>query len=183
MANGHGGARPGAGKPRKALSDKIAEGNPGKRKLTVMEFTGTADLHGEDMPPPRAFLSAKQKDGKDLLAAEVYEDTWRWLNDRGCARLIPAQMVEQYAVAISRWIQCEESVTEYGFLARHPTTGNAIPSPYVAMSQSYSKQANNLWFQIQQIVKENCASEYTGAAPTPHDSMMERLLSARRGGA
>ena len=51
-------------------------------------------------------------------------------------------------MAISRWIQCEECITEYGFLAKHPTTGNAIPSPYVSMSQSFSKQANNLWFQI-----------------------------------
>ena len=67
-----------------------------------------------------------------------------------------------------------------GFLAKHPTTGNAIPSPYVAMSQSFSKQANNLWYQIYQVVKENCSVEYKGA--TPHDDMMERLLSARRGG-
>ena len=44
MANGHGGARIGAGQKKKALSDKLVEGNPGKRKLTVMEFTDTADL-------------------------------------------------------------------------------------------------------------------------------------------
>ena len=72
------------------------------------------------------------------------------------------------------------SIREFGFLAKHPTTGNAIPSPYVAMSQSFSKQANNLWYQIYQVVKENCSVEYKGA--TPHDDMMERLLSARRGG-
>lgn len=48
------------------------------------------------------------------------------------------------------------------------------------MSQSFSKQANNLWYQIYQVVRENCAVEYRGA--TPHDDMMERLLTARRGG-
>ena len=42
MANGHGGARIGAGQKKKALSDKLVEGNPGKRKLTVMEFTDTS---------------------------------------------------------------------------------------------------------------------------------------------
>jgi len=31
MANGHGGARIGAGQKKKALSDKLVEGNPGKR--------------------------------------------------------------------------------------------------------------------------------------------------------
>ena len=51
MANGHGGARIGAGQKKKALSERIVEGNPGKRKLTVMEFTDTADLQGETMPP------------------------------------------------------------------------------------------------------------------------------------
>ena len=179
MANGHGGARIGAGQKKKPLADKLLDGNPGKRKLTVIDFSDTADLTGEAMPPPRDFLAARQKNGKELLAAEVYRATWAWLRERGCASLIPAQLLEQYAMAISRWIQCEEAITEYGFLAKHPTTGNAIPSPYVAMSQSFGKQANNLWYQIYQVVKENCASDFKGA--TPHDDMMERLLSARRG--
>jgi hypothetical protein len=178
MANGHGGARIGAGQKKKALADKVLEGNPGRRKLTIMDFTDTADLEGQVMPPPREYLAARQKNGKELLAVNVYESTWQWLDARGCAHLIPAQILEQYAMAISRWIQCEECITE--FLAKHPTTGNAIPSPYVAMSQSFGKQANNLWFQIYQIVRENCASEFKGA--TPHDDMMERLLMARRGG-
>ena len=118
MANGQGGARIGAGRKKKALADNIADGNPGKRKLTVLDFTDcAADLEGQQMPPPKAFLAARQKNGKDLLAVQVYEETWRWLADRECARLVPAQILEQYAMAISRWIQCEECITEYGFLA------------------------------------------------------------------
>ena len=88
------------------------------------------------------------RDGKDLLAVEVYTETWNWLSERNCATLISTQIIEQYAMAISRWIQCEECITEYGFLAKHPTTGNAIPSPYVSMSQSFSKQANTLCFLL-----------------------------------
>lgn len=62
MANGHGGARIGAGQKKKALSDKLVEGNPGKRKLTVMEFTDTADLQGETMPAaPRLSGGAAEK--------------------------------------------------------------------------------------------------------------------------
>ena len=179
MANGHGGARIGAGQKKKALSDKLVEGNPGKRKLTVTEFTDTADLQGEKMPRVRDYLAGGQTNGKELLAVEVYERTWTWLHERGCAHLIPAQILEQYAMAISRWIQCEEAITEYGFLAKHPTTGNAIQSPYVAMSQNFMSQTNRLWMEIYQIVKENCSSEYGGA--TPQDDVMERLLSARKG--
>ena len=44
-------------------------------------------------------------------------------------------------------------------------TGNAIPSRYVSMSQSFSKQANNLWLHIYQVVWESCSSEYKGATP------------------
>jgi len=180
MANGHGGARVGAGGKKKALADKILDGNPGKRKLEVIEFTNTADLEGNIMPPPREYLAAKQKSGKESIALEVYERTWEWLNARHCSHLVTSQLIEQYAMSVSRWVQCEECITEYGFLAKHPTTGNAIPSPYVAMSQSFMKQVNNIWYQIYQVVKENCASDYKGV--TPHDDVMERLLLARRGG-
>ena len=174
-----GGARAGAGAKRNPLADKIAEGNPGRRKLTVIDFQDTADLEGQPMPKPSAMLSATQKDGKTLVAAEVYEKTWTCLAERGCAALVSPQLLERYAMSVARWIQCEEAITEYGFLAKHPTTGNAIPSPYVAMSQSFMKQVNNLWFQIYQIVKENNAADYRGM--TPHDDAMERLLKARRG--
>ena len=53
-----GGARAGAGAKRKPLADKIAEGNPGRRKLTVIDFQDTADLEGQPMPKPSAMLSA-----------------------------------------------------------------------------------------------------------------------------
>jgi hypothetical protein len=122
-----GGARIGAGQKKKPLADKILEGNPGRRKLMVMEFTDAAELEGESMPPPRDYLAAKQKNGKTTLAVEIYEKTWQWLKERRCVHLIPAQLIEQYAQSVARWIQCEECITEFGFLAKHPTTGNAIP--------------------------------------------------------
>ncbi len=61
-----GGARMGAGAKKKPLSDKIAEGNPGKRTLTVIDFDNTSvNLEGQPMPKPSKLLSAKQKDGFD----------------------------------------------------------------------------------------------------------------------
>ncbi|MEL7654287.1 MAG: P27 family phage terminase small subunit [Bacillota bacterium] len=168
----------GAGKKAKPLADKLLDGNPGRRKLKVIEFSGVADMDGVSMPPPREFLSAKQRDGKTLIAVEIYETTWNWLNENRCAHLVPGQLIEQYAMSVSRWIQCEEYITDFGFLAKHPTTGNAMPSPYVAMSQTYMKQVNNIWYQIYQIVRENCATEFKGISP--QDDAMERLLSMRK---
>lgn len=174
-----GGARPGAGRPQKPLADKINEGNTGKRPLQVIEFKNMDDLKGEEMPKPSRMLSAKQKNGKKLLAASIYKKTWAWLEKRGCAVFVSPDLLERYAMSAARWIQCEEAVTEWGFLAKHPTTGNAIQSPYVAMSQSYMSQTNHLWDEIYQIVKDNCSSEYKG--DSPQDDIMERLLRSHDG--
>lgn len=170
-----GGRRVGAGRKPKALTDKIAAGN----LHGTMVLPEPAEIEGVDVPPIKEYLKAKQKNGKDLRAEAVYVETWEWLKERGCEMLVNTQLIEQYAMSVSRWIQCEECISEYGFLAKHPTTGNAIASPYVTMSQSYLKQVNQVWYQIYQIVKENCSVEYGGK--NPQDDLMERLLSARKG--
>ena len=170
-----GGARPGTGPKRKALTDKISAGTAS----AALVLPEPADIVGADVPPVREFLKAQQKSGFDLCAEDVFRDTYRWLQARGCEKLVNTQLIEQYAMAVSRWIQCEQAISEYGFLAKHPTTGNAIASPYVSMSRDYMKQVNAVWFQIYQVVRENCAVEYGGASP--QDDLMERLLSARKG--
>lgn len=115
---------------KKALLDKLVDGNPGKRKLTIMEFSDTADLRREKMPQPRDFLAANQKNGREFLAVDIYERTWEWLHERGCSHLIPVQILEQYAMAISHWIQCEEAISEYGFLRRNSPGGLPGLFPY-----------------------------------------------------
>ncbi len=170
-----GGARAGAGRKPKATAEKYANGNPGGRKLTVVEFEG-ATLEGCEMPEVKEYLKAKQKDGTYTCAEEIFKETWEWLCERKCEQLVTPQQIEQYAMSIARWIQCEEAVSQFGFLAKKPT-GTVISSPYVIMGREYMKQANAAWFQIYQIVKENCSVEFKG--PTPQDDAMERLLRAR----
>ena len=134
-----GGARPGAGRPRKALTEKIAEG---KSAEVMMQPT---DIESAETPPVREFMQELQRDGTKLLADEVYTETYQWLKERSCEKIVSRQLVEQYAMSISRWIHCEQIVTKYGYISKHPTTGAAIASPYVAMSQNYMKQANQIW--------------------------------------
>ena len=175
-----GGCRPGAGRKPKALAEKLASGNPGGRKLTTLDFAcDAAELQGAQMPPVKEYLKSKQKDGSVTCAEEIFKETWQWLRERKCDQLIPAQQIEQYAMSVARWIQCEEAVSEYGFLAKKPT-GTVISSPYATMGREYMNQANAAWYQIHQVVKENCSVEYSG--PTPQDDVMERLLRARSGG-
>ena len=173
-----GGARIGSGRKSKALTEKIETGNPGGRKLKVIQLPKGSELKGEDIRDAKEYLNAKQKNGELLGADEIFKNTWKWIKERGCDQLISTQLVEQYAMSVARWIQCEQAISEYGFLAKHPTTGAACASPYVQMSQAYMKQINSVWYQIFQVVKENCSEDFVG---TPQDDMMEMLLRKRKG--
>ena len=175
-----GGARVGAGRKRKATIEKFENDNPGHRKLEVIDVPDTfegAELEAVDMPQVKDYLSAQQRDGKNLEAADIYKTTWLWLKKLGCEKLVNTVLIENYAMSVARWIQCEEAISKYGFLGKHPTSGNPIQSPYVAMSQSFMKQSTLAWLQIFQVVKENCTVDFRG--PNPNDDMMERLLRTR----
>ena len=170
------------GRPKKSVIDKAAAGNPGKRKLKVLDIPDNlegVELEGAEMPPPEEYMLADQKDGKPLKAAEVYEQTYKWLKSLGVEKAVNIQLINQYAMSVARWIQCEEAISKFGMLALHPTVKTPIQSPYVSMSQNYMKQTNIAWSQIFQIVKENCTVDFHG--PNPQDDAMEMLLRARGG--
>ena len=88
---GRGGARVGAGRKKKALTDRINDGGT----AMVLDLPEPSEMSGEEMPPVKDYLKAKQKSGKNFCAAEVYEETWKWLRERGCDRLVNIQLVEQ----------------------------------------------------------------------------------------
>ena len=178
-----GGRRVRAGDKPKPLAEKIAAGED----ADIIEFTPTAlegadlddaaDLVGEEMPSPSEYLSARQKDGKPLGADEIYKETWLWLKERGCERLVNKRLLESYSEAFARYIQCSEAVSKYGMLGKHPTTGAAIASPFTQLLMNFQKQANLLWYEIYDIVKQNCTEPFEGS---PQDSVMEQLLRSRR---
>lgn len=183
-----GGRRARAGDKPEALADKIAGGKPA-RILEIPDIHPESILEaedlevdskyiGEDMPEPSAYLSTRQKDGKPLGADALFIETWKWLKNRGCEKFVNPRLIEAYAQAFTRYIQCEEAISTYGLLGKHPTTGGATTSPFVQMSQSFQKQANLLWYEIFDIVKQNCTTAYIG---NPQDDIMEALLSGRKG--
>ena len=182
-----GGRRVRAGTKPAPLADKVVTGKAAK-VLKLHDFQpepmpeatelDASALTGSDMPPPGEYLSARQKDGVPLGADLIYVETWRWLQARACEKFVNPRLIEAYAQAFARYIQCEEAISTYGLLGKHPTTGGAIASPFVQMSQSYQKQANLVWYEIFDIVKQNCTTAFTG---NPQDDIMEALLSGRRG--
>ena len=167
-----GGARPGAGRKPKPLADKLKE----QKKVTAM--TVPPELQGIEMPSIREYLVEEQRDGSKLCSEEVYNETYKWLKEMKCDAFVPKQLVEQYAMTVGRWIHCEQTISKLCYIAKHPTTGAAISSPYVKMSMDYSRQATILMNEITQIVKENCPQEVVN---NPNDDVMEILLRARKG--
>ena len=165
-----------AGRKSKALADKIATGNPGGRPIKIIDLTEGSQLEGVDVPEPSSYIKAKQKAVGEFDAESIYRYTYLWLKDKGCDKLVSKHMVEQYAMSVSRLIQCESAISEYGFLSKHPTTGAACASPFVAMAQNYQKQVNTVWYQIFQVVRENCSTDFDPDEADP----MEMLLRSRR---
>ena len=171
---GRGGARAGAGRKKKAVIDKITD-----KSNQPIEVLDIPEVDGVEMPKPKDILSATQRDGKNFMAKEIYEETWEWLKKIGCHTVVSPQVIERYAMCAARWIQCEQMTNELGFLSKHPTTGKPIPSPFINIGINYMNQAVRSRNEIYQIVKENCTVDYSGK--NPQDDLMEKLLASRRG--
>ena len=73
------------------------------------------------------------------------------------------RLLESYSLAFARFVQCKEALSTYGLLGKHPTTGGVVASPFASLSQSYQKQANLLWYEIFDIVKQNCTIKFDGS--------------------
>lgn len=182
-----GGRRVRAGGKPFALVDKISAGKPANvldipdfefdSKLEGNDFSDLSDMEGENVPKPSEYLNSQQKNGKPLGADKIFRETWVWLKERRCEKFVNPRLVESYSQAFARFIQCEEAISNFGFLGKHPTTGNAIPNPFVQMSIAFQKQANLLWYEIFDIVKQNCSKEFVD---TPQSDNMELLLTARK---
>ena len=145
-------------------------------ELDAVDLPEGAVLEGVNIPKPSAYLSARQKNGEPLGADKIYEETWKWLKNRNCENLVNPRQIETYAQAFARYIQCEDAISTYGLLGKHPTTGGVIASPFVQMSQQYQKTANLCWYEIFDIVKQNCTTPFED---NPNDTM-ELLLRRKR---
>ena len=75
-----------------------------------------------------------------------------------CERLVNKRLLESYSAPLAQYIQCSKAVRKYGMLGKHPTTGAAIASSFSQLLMNFQKQANLLWYEIYDIVKQNCTN-------------------------
>ncbi|MFS5772237.1 P27 family phage terminase small subunit [Streptococcus agalactiae] len=183
-----GGRRRNTGPKPQAVNEKIQQGKSVKimnndipdldiSELEAVDLPEGVVLEGSVIPKPSDYLSAKQKNGMPLGADAIYKEIWLWLKERHCEKLVNKRLIESYAQAFARYIQCEEAISTYGLLGKHPTTGGVVTSPFVQMSVQFQKQANLLWYEIYDIVKQNCTEVFEDTG----NDMMERLLRSRKG--
>ena len=50
------------------------------------------------------------------------------------------RLLESYSMAFACFIQCEDALSKYGLLGKHPTTGGVVASPFIIMKQKSSEQ-------------------------------------------
>ena len=183
-----GGQRSRSGPAKKDAATKLIEGKKAKVIPVdpAMQKGGTDipvndriiapdNIDGEEMPPVDEWINEKQFDGEPWSAAELTKNAYDWLKTYGCHKLITRQQLYGYAVSAARWVQCQRGISKYGFLAKHPTTGAPIESPYVKMAEKFFKSMTAAWFGIFQIVKENCTTELGDS--NPYEQMMNDLLA------
>lgn len=58
-------------------------------------------------------------------------------------------------MSVARWVHIEQMISKYGYIAKHPTTGAPMQSPYVMMSQAYMKQIIAIRAEIQALIKDS----------------------------
>ena len=160
----HGGSRIGAGRKKKSATEKLLEGNPGKRPIEIVNFEGSSEL--PKIPPD--WLSAR--------ACKIYTSVWEWLEKVGCLKGILPAHLEEYASCKARWHQCEEHHERVGLIVKD-AKGNPVHSPYVSLGNNFLRQANDAWAKIYAVVRESKLQEWD--TKSPNDDVMERLLSRR----
>ena len=170
-----GGARTGAGRPKKALADKLLEGNPGKRELTQLKFSGENNSNADNSKKSNidnsnvqkskiqtfnmpSYLDMVAKEGGDVLppASEIYKMLADWINGAGCSDFVAPNLVEDFAFLRRAYLECEYMNRKLGRIA------SGKRSPYVNMALDYQKAMMTVYNQIWLIISRNCEERYEG---------------------
>ena len=51
---------------------------------------------------------------------EPLRETWAWLDARGCSQFVAPRLIESYAQAFARYVQCEQAISKFGLLGKPP---------------------------------------------------------------
>ena len=168
-----GGARPGAGRPKKPLNEKLLEGNPGRRDVTVLKFTpseinggrsgegvseNSTDSNRIQKSKLPTYLDLAAKEGGDVLpsAIEIYTLLADFVESAGCTEFVAPLLIEDFSFLRRGYLECEFMNRKMGRIA------GGKRSPYVNMALDYQKAMMAVYNQIWLIISRNCEEQYEG---------------------
>ena len=161
-----GGARKGAGRKPKPLSEKIAAGNPGRRPLKKVEFAGNGgEFSGNSYQPPEYLRLMEKRELRPGIPTptEIFTETVRHLEPSECLNLVPVGLIADYAVAKHHLLQAQYELARTGNVASVDTGktkgGKELKdvkrSDYVEVMVKLQKNALDVWEKIWDIVARN----------------------------
>ena len=140
-----GGPRPYSGAPKKMVEWET---------LPTPQMLRAAPETPRPMPEVKDWMVAAQENGEELTAASIYAELDEWMRMYHAYAAVPPLLLQQYAMCVARWVQAEQALSKYGLLALKADK-SAMESPYAKVGREYLKQANNLWYSINQLIAKS----------------------------
>jgi len=147
-----GGARKGAGRKPKPLSEKLAAGNPGKRLLKKVEFAETS--YDSAVPPAYLPLLEKKKGDTVTTPMEIYRETIAYLEPSGCLHLIPAALIRDHVMANYHMVQAHYELSQSSNVGKNQKDEVVITS-FAEIMLKMQKNVLATWEPIWDIVSRN----------------------------
>ena len=175
MANGHGGASPGSGRPRKALAQKILEGHPDKRKPKVLDIKPGEHTTVPIYPERLAYYPARFQG--EPTSQDIWNETVAFLETTGCLHMIKPLLIEQYSLLLAKFFEAERIISKAVLVYDDEKRDNIREHPAVDVSHKYLRMAQMVWDKIWAIVQQNSEKSYNSNS---HDDLMSGLLRFNR---
>jgi hypothetical protein len=176
-----GGARPDAERKRKSGAARELEYRT-LLKPKAVKLKG-AEIEVGECPEPHGFngfMSMATKNASENIAPAIYKEIFAWLKRRGCDGLVQPQLVDQHALSYARYAQAETAIHRFGFLAKHATSGQPVPSPFIEIGESALKRCQSAWQAIYGVIRDVCGEYSERARGRCNGANFKRQMAAER---
>jgi len=133
-----GGARKGAGRKPKPLSQKIAEGNPGKRPLKKIEYDN-ASYNPSTPPAYLAELEKKKGNINPISPMDIYREVIEYLEPTECLHLIPKTLIREHVMANYNAVQAHFELSNTGNVGKN-SKGDMVISGFAEIMLKMQKR-------------------------------------------
>ena len=147
-----GGYRPGAGRPRKNITDKKLEGK--NTKKLIQPAIPPKKVNSKDVMADYFSMAMKECANEvpsaDVLRVEIEE----YIAARGCEGYVAPQTITDYVLNRQGFLACEAMNRKIGRM-----TKDLKLSPYVTAGQGYYKAMRDDFIMIMQIINRYSGSQ------------------------